>query len=280
MDLRRIKTVFIIFLLGINIFMGWILWNASVFEQQEKVAMSDNISEILSKEMIILPGDLVLPETPVAKNYYLEKMFGSNAEMIVKFLGQEYEETGDRTYASEQGTLFINGDEFLYRKSAPEGNMDVSATEKIEALCREEMKRLGIMEKAYCFSGVNQIPNAQKAIFTVKHETSDFFDAYVSFDVNNKGITAIGGKNIISDMEVMESANTYPDAEGVLVGLIKSEKLQEGVPHKVISIKHGYYIGKGAESYRNILAIPVWQVAVDNGQILHFDARNGRELEE
>ena len=68
--------------------------------------------------------------------------------------------------------------------------------------------------------------------------------------------------------------------ESVLMGLSRSEKLTQGVLHKIISIKHGYYIGKGGESYKNILAIPVWQIAVDTGQIIHFDARNGRELEE
>lgn len=139
---------------------------------------------------------------------------------------------------------------------------------------------MGVLETAYSFSGVNGIPNGEKAIFTVKHGDAEFVDAYISFDVTENGIAAIGGKNLVSDMEVTETTNTYPHAESVLVGLAKSEKLPEGVPHRIISVKHGYYIGKGGESYRNILAIPVWQVAVDTGQILHFDARNGRELEE
>ena len=137
-----------------------------------------------------------------------------------------------------------------------------------------------MMEEVYAFSGFNRIPNGKKAIFTVKYNDSEFFDAYVSFDVTQSGIAAIGGKNIISDLEVVESSNVYPDVEGVLVGLIKSKRLNKNVPHTIISVKHGYYIGRGAESYRNILAIPVWQVALDTGEILHFDARNGQEIEE
>jgi len=279
-ELSRLKTVLIIFLLFANIYMGWILWDAKSFEEREMVAMTENITEILKAEMIILPNDISLPETPKAYNHYLEKMFGSNEEMIVKLLGPDYEETGSGMYSGAVGTLFINGDEFIFRKYVPEKAVDLSANSEIELLCREEMKRLGVMESSYAFSGINQIPNGKKAIFTVKYGGSEFFDAYVSFDVTESGIVAMGGKNIISNMEVVESSNVYPPVQTALAGLSKTEKLAEGIPHEIISIKHGYYIGKGGESYRNILAIPVWQVAVDTGQILHFDARNGKELEE
>lgn len=280
MDLRRLKSVFIIILLAANIFMWTILRDAELFEKSERVAMNDNISEILKKEMIIVPNDLVLPEMQEAKNFYLEKMFGSTEEMLVKFLGNEYTESGDRMYKSEKGTLFINGDEFIYRKANGENDREAVDAENNEILCREEMKRLGIRAEAYAFSGTNKIPNGEKAIFTVKHNDAVFFDAYVSFDIIDGKIFAIGGKNIISGLEVAESSNAYPEVEGVLVGLTKSEKLSQGIPHTIISVEQGYYIGKGGESYQNILAIPVWQIAVDTGQILYFDARNGRELED
>ena len=280
MDLRRLKWFFILILLGANIFMWSILKSAELFEQKEKVAMTDNISEILKKEMIILPGELVVPETPKASNYYLEKMFGSNEEMVVKFLGETYSETGERMYESSLGTLFINGDEFIYKKKSDEGSGENEAADSVEMLCRKEMQRLGIKEEVYAYGGMNKIPVGDKVIFTVKHQESVFFDAYVSFDIVDGRIVSMGGKNIISGLEVTESSNVYPDAESVLVGLSRSEKLVQGMPHRIISIRHGYYIGKGGESYKNILAIPVWQIAVDTGQIIHFDARNGRELEE
>ncbi len=280
MDLRRLKTVFIILLVIANTVMGVILYNADRYEQEEKLAMADNVSEILAREMIFLPEKLTLPETPAAKNYYLEKMFGSTNEMIVKFLGTDYVETGQGMYSGSEGSLFVNGDEFIFRRTAVGGSQEEFSAEKGEEMCRAEMKRLGMMEHAYAFNGFNQIPNGTKAIFTVKHDNAEFFDAYVSFDILNNRIVTIGGKNIISGLEVSESSNVYPDVEGVLVGLVKSEKLMKNVSHNVISVKHGYYIGKSAESYRNILAIPVWQVALDSGQILHFDARNGQEIDE
>ncbi len=280
MDLSRLKTVFIVILLIANIFMGYMIYNAEIHEREERLAMAADVSQILEKERIYLPDDFELPKTPDANNYYLEKMFGSSDEMLMVFLGEAYVEAGDRMFESSLGTLFVNGDEFVYRKKSVGTPVEEYSNEKIESMCREEMKRLGIMEEAYYFSGVNQISEGKKAIFTVKHNDAEFFDAYMSFDVTKNGVTAIGGKNIISALEVAESSEVYPNIEGVLVGLLKSKNLDENVVHRIISVKHGYYIGRTEESYRNILAIPVWQIVLESGQILHFDARNGRELEE
>lgn len=279
MDLSRLKTVFIAILLIANIFMGYMIYNAEMHEREERLAMTADVSQILAKERIFLPNDFELPETPDANNYYLEKMFGSSDEMLLVFLGEGYVESGDRMFESDLGTLFVNGDEFVYRKKNIGASVGEYSNEEIESMCREEMKRRGIMEEAYSFGGINQIPDGKKAIFTVKHNDAEFFDAYMSFDVTKNGVTAIGGKNIISALEVAESSEVYPNVEGVLVGLIKSKNLAENVVHRIISVKHGYYIGRTEESYRNILAIPVWQIALESGQILHFDARNGRELE-
>jgi len=66
----------------------------------------------------------------------------------------------------------------------------------------------------------------------------------------------------------------------ILADLVKSEGLEKNVGHTIVSIKPGYYIGKSEESYRNILAIPVWQIATDRGVILHYDARSGQKIEE
>ena len=60
----------------------------------------------------------------------------------------------------------------------------------------------------------------------------------------------------------------------------KIYELEKGVVHTIVSVIPGYYIGKTAESYRNILAITVWQIATDSGKILYYDARNGQLIKE
>ena len=61
--------------------------------------------------------------------------------------------------------------------------------------------------------------------------------------------------------------------------IVKNPLLDKNKQHTIVSIKHGYYIGQGSENYRNILAIPVWQIATDSGLILYYDARNGNYID-
>lgn len=280
MDLRRLKTIFIFVLIAINIMLMIVLNSAKRYEREEKKAMTESLSGVLAKNMIYLPKELEIPDTPDIYNFYIEKMFGSSREMIVKFLGEDYEKDNDGEYISSTGRLFVDGDEFKYFNYNPSGTVTDFSQENIEKLCRKEMENLGIMPDVYQFNGLNFVEDGTRAIFTVKHDDAEFFDAYISFDLSENGIFSVAGKNLISDFSVSGGTVPYFSVVSVLADITKSGKLEKNMAHTIVSVRPGYYIGKGAESYRNILAIPVWQVATDTGVIIHYDARNGQEVKE
>ena len=143
-----------------------------------------------------------------------------------------------------------------------------------------EMENLGILAEVYAFGGINYVDERIKAIFTVRQEDMEFFDAYISFDVSENGILGVSGRNIVSKIKAFDSDTPYYSVISILADLVKSQELEKNVAHTIVSIRPGYYIGKSEESYRNILAIPVWQIATDRGHILHYDARNGQKINE
>lgn len=280
MDLRRMKTVFIFVLAIINIMLIGVLYSSKMYEKEEKRIMIQNVSAILSKNKILLPETLEIPDSPEISNYYIEKMFGSDSEMLIKFLGENYTRQSENTYKSDSGTLTVSGDGFVFQKAALGDLVTDFSQENVEKLCREEMKALGMMYEAYAFNGFNLVDNGTRAVFTVKREKAEFFDAYVSFDISDKGIYAVSGRNVISGMSVSGGTSPYYNVLSILADLAKNEKIEKNTAQSIVSIKSGYYIGKTAQSYRNILAIPVWQIATDRGVILHYDARNGTEIVE
>lgn len=280
MDLRRMKTVFILVLAAINIMLLCFLSGTRNYEKEEKRVMVENVSALLAGNMIYLPETVQIPDSPDIYNFYIEKMFGSNQDMIVKFLGEEYTRQSEETYKSNAGTLSIEGDEFKFYKTQVQGAVSDFSPENLEKLCRDEMKTFGMMHEAYEFNGFNLVDQGTRAIFTVKKDKSEFFDAYISFDISSMGIYAISGRNIISGMSVSGGTSPYFNVVSILADLVKCERLEKNTAHRIVSVKPGYYIGKTAESYRNILAIPVWQIATDRGLILHYDARNGKEIKE
>ncbi len=279
MDLRRLKTIFIFVLIAINVIFFALIYNVRSYEKNENRLMTENMKTLLSKSMIYLPDTVQLPQTPEISGYYLEKMYGSNEELLLKFLGADYVIQSDGTYKSDEGVLVLDGDEFkfFYAKPIP-ASTDFSEDE-LESVSRDEMKKQGIFEKLYVFSGLNFVDDGMRTIFTVQHDEDVFFDAYVSFDINETGIVAVSGKNLVSDMVARRSNSRYLSIISILPDIVDNPELEKDVSHSIVSITHGYYIGETLERYRNILAIPVWQIATDTGHMLYYDARNGQSIE-
>ena len=280
MDLRRLKTVFIVVLVAINIMLCAVIYNATNFEKEERLTMTESLTKLLAKDMIYLPGRLEFPESPGIYNFYVEKMFGNNADLIEKFLGKNSQLISESEYKSGKGRLLLEGDEFKFFNSSPAGEIIDFSEENVERLCRKEMERLGILSELYAFSGINFVDDGIRGIFTAQNEKTTFFDAYISFDITDKGISAVSGRNLISALEVSHSGADFLNIISILPDLSENSALEKGVAHTVVSITPGYYIGRTAESYKNILAIPVWQIATDSGKILYYDARNGNSIEE
>lgn len=280
MDLRRLKTVFIVVLVALNIMFCAVIYNANNYEKEERLTMTESLTRLLAKDMIYLPQRLELPESPEIYNFYVEKMFGNNADLIERFLGREYQLLDGGGYKSEEGSLFLDGDEFKFFDETPSGAVTDFSESNVEEICRNEMQRLGILSGLYDFSGINFVDDGIRGIFTARNEETVFFDAYISFDITDKGISAVSGRNLVSDLQVSEGGTDFLSIISILPDLAENSLLEDGIAHTIVSITPGYYIGRTSESYKNILAIPVWQIATDSGKILYYDARNGSYIEE
>ncbi len=280
MDLRRLKTIFIVVLLIINIFLIVYIQNIIGQDNEMKQEMRENVSALLEKDMIYLAPKLEIEDNLESYNCYIEKMSASNKEFVSRILGGEYKERRQGVYENDGKKLYVLGDEFRYENSLPEISVKDFSQKEIEKLCRDEMERLGVLSEIYKFSGLNYAGDRVKAIFTAQHNDSAFFDAYISFDIGEKGIEAFSGKNLISDLSVSGGSMHYYNIISVLPDLAKNPMLEKNKKHTIVSVGHGYYIGKNTEQYRNILAIPVWQIVTDSGVILYYDARNGGFIDE
>lgn len=278
MDLKHLKTIFIFVLLALNIIFCAIIYNAKNYEKAEMETLTKSITSLLAEDMIFLPPQISLPQSPDISNYYLEKMFGDNDELITKFLGENKTQVSETDYSSDKGLFHLSGDEFKFTNKSPSASITDFSEGHIEKLCRQEMKRLGILSDLYVFSGINFVDDAIRAIFTAQQGDFAFFDAYISFDISPQGISSISGRNMVSNLEAIESGDAFFNITSILPGLSENPLLEKNVAYTIVSIIPGYYIGKTAESYHNILAIPVWQIATDSGAILYYDARNGEYI--
>lgn len=275
MDLRRLKTIFIFVLLTINLVLGFMLYHVEGKEKEIAAATRSNVEGLLRRDMIYLAPNLDVPVSPEINNIYLERMSADNEEFAAYLLGGRYSVGSNGVYSNGGRSLEIRGDEFVYKNSSPDEIVEDFSSKSIEKVCRHEMETLGIKSELYMFGGINQIENGVRAVFTMQHGDDVFFDAYISFDISKSGIYSISGKNLISKMTASARPEKYFNVSSVLLELSKNPDFEKKKHTTIVSIKHGYYIGRNTETFRNILAIPVWQIATDSGEILYYDARNG-----
>ncbi len=278
MDLRRLKTIFILILVAINVTLGSLLYSSHSYEKKEQQLMVESLGSLLAKDMIYFAPGLEFPDTPKIYRFFLEKSFGNTDGLIKRFLGDASYNVNGGEYENENGILQLSDAEFKFYNKKQTAPINDFSEKNIEQLCRKEMKRLGIFSNLYVFSGMNFSDEGIKAIFTANHDGFSFFDAYISFDVSRDGITSISGRNMVSGLDVSDSTSNFFSIMSILSDLPSNPGLEKNISHSIVSITPGYYIGKTAENYRNVLAIPVWQIVTDSGTILYYDARNGKSV--
>ena len=239
----------------------------------------DNVASILSASNIRIDKKNI-PQSPVFfTGRYIERALETNSSFIGKLLGSGYTSLGSGVYASKDKTLSFSGNMIDFSDKNPSTPPDNFAEEDIKKYCLEEMKKLDINYKTYTYDGLNYSGDKVKAIFSPTIGEYKFFDSFLSFEVSPKGITAIQGKNILLAKPVPSISTKVYDINSVLLDLVSSPNASSNQITGIISINLGFYIGGGEERYSNVLAIPAWQIATENGSILYFDARNGKNIE-
>lgn len=278
MDLRRLKTIFIFILIILNLALGIMVYD--IIRQDREIASitRDNVEKLLERDMIYLAPNLEFLKSPEIYNIYLERTSADNDEFAARILGSKYYTNDNGVYSCDSKSLEIHGDEFIYKNAAPQNPISDFSPKKIEELCRNEMRILGMKSDIYQFGGTNQIENGVRAVFTMQHGDDVFFDAYITFDISTNGIRAISGKNPISNLTSSAISEQYVSLSSVLLEVAKSPYYEKNKKMVIVSVKHGYYIGGDIETFSNILAIPVWQIVTDSGNILYYDARNGQYI--
>lgn len=278
MDWYKIKNILIFILVSLNIVLFAVFYRVNTQDKIIEEQMRDNVVTILSANNISIDQETI-PESPqFFTGHYIERALSTNASFIEKVLGSSYT-TSENTYQADDKTLSFSGNMIDFTDQSPDNPPGDFTEDNVEKYCLEEMKKLGINYKIYVYAGLNFSDNSVKAIFSPLIGNYEFFDSFISFDVTKDGISAMQGKNILLSKTVPSISTKVFDINSILLELCSNPAASSEQPNAIISIRLGLYIGGGEERYTNVLAIPAWQIAMQNGSIFYFDARNGNFIE-
>lgn len=278
MDAAKVKTILIFVLIAINIALLSFLIGARNQDSTVNQRSDDQVVALLSGKNIILDKKLIPKKVSAVPNCLIERMLSGDVKTVSKLLGGKYIKEEDGSYTNESKRLTLRGDSFRLTDSAPSAAPSDYSPASIEKFCTEAMNRMGISSENYTFLGMNSAGENIKALFAPKCFGYPFFDANLDFEISSNGLVSVQGKNLISSNTVSGGKAQIFSIHSILVDFADNQNLNHTRQTVITSISLGYYIGHDPEQYKSVLAIPVWQIAVDNGDIFYYDARNGKFL--
>ena len=278
MDWYKIKNILVFVLIMLNIALFAVFYKVNTQDKIIRKQTQDNVVILLSKNNVRIDKKII-PDSPESfTGRYIERALETNSSFIGKLLGNEYSHN-DNMYSFKSKTLSFSGNMIDFTDTSPNNPPSDLTEATIKEYCLEEMKKLDINYKTYSYDGLNFSGDKVKAIFSPSIGEYKFFDSFISFEVSKNGITAIQGKNILLAKPVPSISTKVYDINSVLLDIVSGKEISKNQITGIISISLGLYIGGGEERYSNVLAIPTWQIATENGSILYFDARNGKYIE-
>lgn len=279
MDWYRVKNILIFVLIMLNIALSLIFYKINTQDKILENQVRDNVVSLLAESNVRIDKKII-PDTPdTFTGRYIERALESNTSFIGKLLGSGYISAGEGVYTSKDKILSFSGNMLDFSDKNPGRPPENLDEDTIKEYCIEEMKRLDINYKTYVYDGLNFSDENVKAIFSPSIGNYEFFDSFISFEISKQGIKAIQGRNILIAKTVPSISTKLYGINSLLLDLCTGPSAESNRITGIISLKLGYYIGGTEERYSNVLAIPAWQIATENGSILYFDARNGKYIE-
>lgn len=278
MDLRRVKTITIAVLLIIFVVMSGFLISLNRRDKAIEKEANDQVVALLDKNNIILDANIIPEKNESVEESYVEKIIPKDPVFIEKLLGKGYKKEGNGNYKKENKEIIIEGASFSYKTGEGTDSVKISDRAQVESYCREKLKWLGADENLYVFSGVNKAGDTVKALFSGKYKNYEFFDSFISFELTEKGIKSIQSKNLLSSSTSSQDKTSLFSISSILLDIAGNPEMDKEKKTAVISIAKGYYIGRESD-YKKTMAVPVWQIALDDGTIMYYDARNGNYIE-
>lgn len=282
MDWKRFKTIIIIALIFINIFLAVTYARMKLSEQNVSKDTRKNITAILKKSNITIDYDIFPKNKESYTACYISRFLPDDEKFISKVIG-EIDTYNDGVYSGKLGTLKISDEVFLFSlnsadKNAPDEE-SVSSEETASALCEKIMDNCGIYRELYSRRKFTHKKGKKSA--RLRYELSfdgyGFFDSYIDFEINEGGITKITGRNIVKNETAQPYEAKLMPMESVIVGVAADKKAEKAV--RITDITFGYILGNSESRYQSALALPIWRIRFDDGDIIYYDARNGSKLE-
>ena len=273
MNQIRIKWVFVILFLFINLFLGHLLyqsqWQASSISEE---AMTHVVS-VLKKRNVLIEETLIPKSNHKMREVSVKNIVEGSSSYVASLKASDWKKT-EQGFSHGDEIIVFENESFTYSgKLSLEKELSGAA---LSQAVKKQLEKIQLNTEGMKLKTIEQMEDGVRLEYVQTYENYEIFGTKLMVLVKGSDITNITGI-------WMESVNIQSKKQETLFAteaLIRfAEEGKYTSPVRITEIRSGYYISELDEnvSHKVMQMLPCFQVTTASGTKFYYDARNPQQ---
>ncbi len=273
MNQIRIKWVFVILFLFINLFLGYLLyqsqWQATSISE-ETIA---HVVSILEKRNVLIEGTLIPKSNHKMREVSVKNIVEDSSSFVASLKVSDWKKTEQGFFRGDE-TIVFEDESFTYTGKIPlEKGLSGEALSKA---VQKHLRKINLNTEGIKLKTIEQMEDGERLEYVQTYENYEIFGTRLMVTVKDADIIKITGI-------WMESVNIQSKKQDTLFAteaLVRfAEEENHTSPVRITEIRSGYYISELDEnvSHKVMQMLPGFQVTTASGAKFYYDARNPQQ---
>lgn len=271
MDWARAKTVILVLLLFLNIFLFLNIINAKLtFESSKEYRV--NAEKALSESGLVINCSIPSNNKPVERISFVEKDKNLYVGMIRSLVGvseQDAVKVQKSYYKNDGKTLEFVDNNFIFTDNTQNTTVPVGNRKKLDSTLKTWIRKNKISNESFILDRIYEKDDTIIAEYVQLYKKWPIFNNKIIFTIKKNALVKVEGNlRIFYDLR----ANKEDKAVSAEIVLLTNKDKIKGA---VESIELGYFLAQNDELYDT----PVWRVKLSSGDVVLFNAFTGEWMD-
>lgn len=274
MNQIRIKGVFIVLFLVINLFLAHLLYQAQWQETSMSEATVAHAVSVLEQRNVLVDGALIPRSSQKMREVSVKNVTEESSEFVAALMAGGWNRQEDASFVKGEESITFGEGRFTY-----EGQLSLEeglSGNELSAAVQKQLKRLSLNLKGIKLKTIEQVDAGALLEYVQTYDGYEIFGTELSVLVEDSCIVSVSGI-------WLEPVNTHSKRQDTLFAteaLIRFAEDGKRPPTvRITEIRSGYYISEIDENvaHKVMQMLPVFQITTSSGAKFYYDARSPRE---
>lgn len=274
MNQIRIKWIFVIVFLAINLFFGNMLYQSQFRANSISEETVVHTVSVLQKKGVTVPGSLIPHSRMKMKEGSVRNITESSSAFFASLPNSGWDRQEDGAYRRGQERLWFADGRVHYEGQTPiEKGL---SGERLDQAVQKQLKRLSFPTDGLKLKTIEQKENGAVLAYVQSYDGYEIFGTELTVLVEDSAVRQ-GDGILLEPVNTKARRMATVFATEALLQFAESGDRPQSV--QVTDLKNGYYISEISEpaEHKVMQMLPVFQITAASGEQYYYDARSSGE---